>query len=39
MSSISPDAPGYVRCEVLAELVWVLERAHKYPRVDGMTLT
>ena len=34
MSSISSDAPSYVRREVLVELVWVLERAYKYPRVD-----
>ena len=34
MSSISPDAPGYVCREVLVELIWVLERAYKYSRVD-----
>jgi len=28
------DAPGYVCCEVMIELVWVLERAYKYSREE-----
>ena len=28
------DVPGYVCREVMIELVWVLERAYKYPRVE-----
>jgi predicted nucleic-acid-binding protein len=28
----SEDEPGFVNHVVLAELVWVLERAYKYPR-------
>ena len=28
------DLPGYVCREVMIELVWVLERAYKYPRED-----
>ena len=28
------DVPGYVCREVMIELVWVLERAYKYPREE-----
>ena len=28
------NVPGYVCREVIIELVWVLERAYKYPRVE-----
>ena len=28
------DVPGYVCCEVMIELVWVLERAYQYSREE-----
>ena len=34
MGRLTGDTPGHVCCEVLVELVWVLERAYKYPRAD-----
>jgi predicted nucleic-acid-binding protein len=39
VEGLTPDNPGYVSREVLVELVWVLERAYRYPRpVVAMTL-
>ena len=34
ISGLTSDDPGFVCREVLVELVWVLERAYKYPRAD-----
>lgn len=34
MSRLSRETPGFVCREVLVELVWVLERAYKYPRAE-----
>jgi len=31
---LSDDAPGFVSCEVLVELVWVLERAYRLGRAE-----
>ena len=33
-ASLSSDAPGFVAREVLLELVWVLQRTHRYSRAD-----
>ena len=34
LTSLREDAPGYVCREVVAELVWVLERTYRYSRFD-----
>jgi predicted nucleic-acid-binding protein len=34
MGGLTPEEPGFVCREVLVELVWVLERAYKYPRAE-----
>jgi predicted nucleic-acid-binding protein len=34
MKSFTAEKPGFVGREVLVELVWVLERAYNYPRLD-----
>ena len=33
-AALTPDAPAFLCREVLAELVWVLERAYRLPRAD-----
>jgi predicted nucleic-acid-binding protein len=30
----TPEAPGFINCIVLAELVWVLARAYDYSRAE-----
>lgn len=32
LESLTPERPGYVCREVTVELVWVLERAYRFPR-------
>ena len=32
MAGLTPDRPGFVCREVLVELVWVLDRAYRFPR-------
>lgn len=42
MGELSEERPGFVSREVILELVWVLERAYRYPReaiaaaIDGL---
>lgn len=34
MRSLTSDAPGFISREVMVELVWVLERAYRFTRID-----
>ena len=34
MAGLTTDAPGFLCCEVMVELVWVLERAYRFSRAE-----